>query len=147
MAFPSNSTSRIDPSLLNYDNNMTMHYVQPYTSSLPSYYGTISGSTPALGYENLAQQISGENRVSNAPLVTRDYMILTEAHPNKGKKKRGRKPESDYSHMFPSLSSPTSTDGIRQGEIAHCSNCGVFDTPAWRRDLHGIALLCNACGL
>ncbi|RGB32509.1 hypothetical protein C1646_706464 [Rhizophagus diaphanus] len=175
MAFPSNSTSRIDPSLLNYHNNMTMHYVQPYTSSLPvgnnpvsncqalywneeavqtqtachipSYYGTISGSTPALGYENLTQQIFGENHVSNAPLVTRDYMILAEAHPNKGKKKRGRKPESDYSHTFPSLSSPTSTDEICQGEIAHCSNCGVFDTPAWRRDLYGIALLCNACGL
>ncbi|CAJ0842475.1 7361_t:CDS:2, partial [Entrophospora sp. SA101] len=38
-------------------------------------------------------------------------------------------------------------DVIRQAEIAQCSNCGVRDTPAWRRDLQGISLLCNACGI
>ncbi|CAJ0826618.1 11800_t:CDS:2, partial [Entrophospora sp. SA101] len=39
------------------------------------------------------------------------------------------------------------SDVIRQAEIAQCSNCGVRDTPAWRRDLQGISLLCNACEL
>ncbi|CAG8492622.1 2806_t:CDS:2 [Funneliformis mosseae] len=36
---------------------------------------------------------------------------------------------------------------IRSGEICCCSNCGVSESPAWRRDLQGDALLCNACGL
>ncbi|RIA87562.1 hypothetical protein C1645_284640 [Glomus cerebriforme] len=115
------------------------------TRPLPSYYGTITGGTTALRYENLAQQIINGNHASDPTL--RNYMVLAETQPNKGKKKRGRKPESDYQHIFSSLPSPTSTDGIRQGEIVQCSNCGVRDTPAWRRDLHGIALLCNACGL
>ncbi|CAH1764666.1 1856_t:CDS:2, partial [Entrophospora sp. SA101] len=71
----------------------------------------------------------------------------TDANNNRsGKKKRGRKPESDYHLLNSSLSSST-TDVIRQAEIAQCSNCGVRDTPAWRRDLQGISLLCNACGI
>ncbi|CAG8609700.1 7895_t:CDS:2 [Ambispora gerdemannii] len=37
--------------------------------------------------------------------------------------------------------------GLRHDEIPQCSNCGVRETPAWRRDLQGVALLCNACGL
>lgn len=44
----------------------------------------------------------------------------------------------------------SSTDGhrtIRSGEIYRCSNCGARETPAWRRDLRGESLLCNACGL
>ncbi|CAI2170176.1 19204_t:CDS:2 [Funneliformis geosporum] len=32
----------------------------------------------------------------------------------------------------------------RSGELYRCSNCGVRETPAWRRDLQGDALLCNA---
>nr|CAG8439477.1 3106_t:CDS:2 [Entrophospora candida] len=36
---------------------------------------------------------------------------------------------------------------IKTGEIYRCSNCGARETPAWRRDLQGEALLCNACGL
>ncbi|CAG8512498.1 14607_t:CDS:2 [Ambispora leptoticha] len=35
----------------------------------------------------------------------------------------------------------------RQGEPLRCANCGTRDTPAWRRDLQGVALLCNACGI
>ncbi|CAG8620324.1 1045_t:CDS:2 [Ambispora gerdemannii] len=35
----------------------------------------------------------------------------------------------------------------RQGELLRCANCGTRDTPAWRRDLQGVALLCNACGI
>ncbi|CAG8497379.1 7504_t:CDS:2, partial [Dentiscutata heterogama] len=35
----------------------------------------------------------------------------------------------------------------KNGEIYRCSNCGARETPAWRRDLRGEALLCNACGL
>ncbi|CAG8467566.1 5217_t:CDS:2 [Ambispora gerdemannii] len=35
----------------------------------------------------------------------------------------------------------------RKGDQLKCSNCGVRETPAWRRDLQGIALLCNSCGL
>jgi len=33
------------------------------------------------------------------------------------------------------------------GEIYKCANCGTRETPAWRRDLEGKELLCNACGL
>ncbi|KAG9290447.1 hypothetical protein G9A89_007178 [Geosiphon pyriformis] len=35
----------------------------------------------------------------------------------------------------------------KSGELLRCTNCGAHDTPAWRRDLEGVALLCNACGL
>ncbi|CAG8553742.1 9301_t:CDS:2 [Paraglomus occultum] len=33
------------------------------------------------------------------------------------------------------------------GELYRCANCGTKETPAWRRDLEGKELLCNACGL
>ncbi|CAG8546773.1 11554_t:CDS:2 [Acaulospora morrowiae] len=35
----------------------------------------------------------------------------------------------------------------KSGDVYRCTNCGARETPAWRRDLQGEALLCNACGL
>ncbi|KAG9296739.1 hypothetical protein G9A89_001371 [Geosiphon pyriformis] len=64
---------------------------------------------------------------------------------NRSKKKRGRKSELD--HIQVGLSTAQTINGLRQDEVAQCSNCGVRETPAWRRDLQGVALLCNACGL
>ncbi|CAG8441394.1 14175_t:CDS:2 [Funneliformis mosseae] len=160
--------TRIDPSLLNFENNVTMQatvdYGRPFTSirdnpisnnqssywnearPLPSspYYGIASG-TNTLGYGQLI-----DDHVVNASLANqsfREYMAMTETQMIKGKKKKGRKSESEYSRLFSSIPSPTFIEGIRQNEIVQCSNCGVHDTPAWRRDLQGIALLCNACGL
>ncbi|CAJ0897725.1 4294_t:CDS:2, partial [Entrophospora sp. SA101] len=44
------------------------------------------------------------------------------------------------------ITSPRTNSGkiIKAGEIYRCSNCGARETPAWRRDLQGEALLCNA---
>ncbi|CAG8465545.1 6084_t:CDS:1 [Acaulospora colombiana] len=166
-----NSASRIDPSLLTYEQNVPVQGSSSYAqstyanNSVPvnnnsvsnywndvqtqisrglssNYYNTIPSTN---SYEQFAQQITGNGRSLVADAMS-DYMTLNDhTLTNKGKKKRGRKSESDYSHVIP-LPSPSSTDGNRQ-EIAQCSNCGVRDTPAWRRDLQGVALLCNACGL
>ncbi|KAG9285259.1 hypothetical protein G9A89_002512 [Geosiphon pyriformis] len=46
-----------------------------------------------------------------------------------------------------STTNNTEEPKTKQGEIFRCSNCGTRNTPAWRRDMQGIALLCNACGI
>ncbi|GBC04069.1 hypothetical protein RclHR1_00550014 [Rhizophagus clarus] len=60
------------------------------------------------------------------------------------KKRRRRKPKATLNSSTYSRKNKHMT---RSGEIYCCSNCGTKETPAWRRDLRGIALLCNACGL
>ncbi|KAG9296746.1 hypothetical protein G9A89_001378 [Geosiphon pyriformis] len=50
-------------------------------------------------------------------------------------------------HQFIQTNSNISQQQQRKGDPLKCSNCGVRETPAWRRDLQGIALLCNSCGL
>lgn len=42
---------------------------------------------------------------------------------------------------------PAEEPRTRQGEAFRCTNCGANETPAWRRDSRGLALLCNACGI
>jgi hypothetical protein len=60
----------------------------------------------------------------------------------KTKKRHRRKSKADLNSDYYE-NEPTT----RSGEIYRCSNCGARETPAWRRDLRGEALLCNACGL
>nr|CAG8441560.1 1846_t:CDS:2 [Entrophospora candida] len=46
------------------------------------------------------------------------------------------------------IASPRTNSGkiIKTGEIYRCSNCGARETPAWRRDLQGEALLFDTDG-
>ncbi|RIA91141.1 hypothetical protein C1645_822448 [Glomus cerebriforme] len=60
------------------------------------------------------------------------------------KKKRRRKTKITTNEPIDSYENEHTTNS---GEIHRCSNCGARDSPAWRRDLRGEALLCNACGL
>ncbi|CAG8673938.1 4929_t:CDS:2, partial [Acaulospora colombiana] len=71
------------------------------------------------------------------------------------KRRRRRKTKATIGSPVPTGSnggggeSSTGQDNLhrsKNGDIYRCSNCGARETPAWRRDLQGEALLCNACG-
>jgi hypothetical protein len=59
-------------------------------------------------------------------------------------KKRRKKTKPNISSLTSHHENEPKT---KLGEIYRCTNCGARETPAWRRDLRGVALLCNACGL
>ncbi|CAG8830049.1 22753_t:CDS:1, partial [Gigaspora rosea] len=70
--------------------------------------------------------------------------------PSQPKRRRRRKTKATIGSPIISgigLSGQNIEHKSRNGEIYRCSNCGARETPAWRRDLRGEALLCNACGL
>ncbi|CAG8612881.1 28256_t:CDS:2 [Gigaspora margarita] len=70
--------------------------------------------------------------------------------PSQPKRRRRRKTKATIGSPIISgigLSGQNIEHKSKNGEIYRCSNCGARETPAWRRDLRGEALLCNACGL
>ncbi|CAG8434950.1 1655_t:CDS:2 [Scutellospora calospora] len=79
-----------------------------------------------------------------------DQQISSNNNPSQPKRRRRRKTKATIGS--PIINGTNSNNQnvehkSKNGEIYRCSNCGARETPAWRRDLRGEALLCNACGL
>ncbi|CAG8621761.1 3722_t:CDS:1 [Racocetra fulgida] len=98
------------------------------------------------------QQISSGNNVYNVNIDKKDECkeCTNSVQPSQPKRRRRRKTKATIGSPLLSgvgLSNQNSEHKSKNGEIYRCSNCGARETPAWRRDLRGEALLCNACGL
>ncbi|CAG8610302.1 7870_t:CDS:2, partial [Cetraspora pellucida] len=98
------------------------------------------------------QQISSGNNLLPININKKDECkeCTESVQPSQPKRRRRRKTKATIgSPIIPGVGSisQNAEHKSKNGEIYRCSNCGARETPAWRRDLRGEALLCNACGL
>ncbi|CAG8584818.1 9726_t:CDS:2 [Ambispora leptoticha] len=153
-AEPSTATNYFD----NHDGNM-LRSLQYYANATIQNQFPQYAFNPILGSQQHPMQTQHSiNREHNS--IPFAHLFDTTTHANihhnnfiKLKKKRTRKHHEIVDIAVQGSGSSSSQipspiiSGLRHDEIPQCSNCGVRETPAWRRDLQGVALLCNACGL